>query len=71
VDIKEIRHLETVELEKRVKDLKKELLALRIKLSIGNEVKAHELKNVRIEVARILTVLHQRSAKKEVVYATK
>jgi large subunit ribosomal protein L29 len=71
MDIKEIRHVETVELEKRVRELKSELLTMRIKISIGNEVKAHELKNVRKEVARILTVLRERNTKKEVAYAGK
>jgi len=60
MELKEIRKSSTEELLKTVSDLKKELLSLRIKLSVGNEVKTHELKKVRHNIAQILTVLNER-----------
>lgn len=58
--ISEIRNLSNEEIENKVKETKKELLNLRIKNATGALEKPSKLKELRKDVARMLTVLKER-----------
>lgn len=42
-----------------IRDLRKERLTLRMKRSQGEEVKTHRLKEIRRDIARLMTVLSE------------
>jgi large subunit ribosomal protein L29 len=56
----ELRELPEGELRSRLESAKEELFNLRFQLATGQLDNAMRIKEVRHEVARILTVLHQR-----------
>ena len=58
--INEIKELTTEELNKKLVELKQELLDMRMKQATGNLEKPHMVKNFRKTVARIKTVLNER-----------
>ncbi len=57
----ELRKLPVQELQKRVQDTKKELMELRFQASIGQLDKNHRVAEARREIARIMTVLSEKS----------
>ena len=61
--ISEIRKLKDEEILKKVKETKKELLNLRVKNATGSLDKPSKLKELRKDVARMLTVLKERENK--------
>lgn len=58
--ISEIRNLSNEELEKNIKENKKELLNLRIRNATASLDRPSKIKELRKEVARMLTVLNER-----------
>lgn len=58
--VSEIRKLDSKEIETKVKDSKKELLNLRIKNATGSLEKPSKIKELKKDVARMLTVLKER-----------
>ena len=59
----EVRELNTVELEAKLADLKKELFNLRLSHATGQLTNPLALANVKKDIARIKTVLHERELK--------
>ncbi len=62
--VSEIRKLESEEILEKVKESKKELLNLRIKNATGSLDKPSKLKEMKKDVARMLTVLKEREMEK-------
>lgn len=60
--IKEIKELSVDELQARKQELKKESFNLRLQQQTGQLEKPSQIRSIRREVARIETVLSQRSA---------
>lgn len=58
---KEIRELSIVELEKRLRDTRKELLEARLNKQAGKLEKSHLLSSLRHDIARINTALVAKS----------
>jgi large subunit ribosomal protein L29 len=58
--VREIRDLDDAELLERVESLKEELFNLRFQLATGQLDNPMRIKQVRHEIARILTVLRER-----------
>lgn len=52
---KEINELSLAEIEKKIRDLRNELLELRLKKKTGQLEKSHLLKDLRRDVARLET----------------
>lgn len=59
----EVRELNTVELEAKLADLKKELFNLRMSHATGQLTNPLALANVKKDIARIKTVLRERELK--------
>ncbi len=60
LNMKEIAELTPAELEKKIRDLRHELLELRLKKKTGQLDKPHLLKEMRRDVARLETVAAQK-----------
>lgn len=56
----ELRELDAEELGGRLKGARRELYELRFKLAVGQQDNHREIRKARKEIARILTVVHQR-----------
>lgn len=61
-DIKELRGMEPLELEEKVRHLKQELFNLRFQLATGRIENAMRIRQVRRGVARVKTVLREKAA---------
>ena len=55
-DLKDIRIKKTEEIEKMVSDRKGELIKLAIKVKSGEEKNLKKMKNIREEIAKLLTI---------------
>ena len=62
MNVKEIKELETSEIESKVRELKQDLCALRFQHATGQLENPNELRNIRRTIARMLTVLEERKA---------
>jgi large subunit ribosomal protein L29 len=62
MNVKEIKELETTEIENKVRELKQDLCALRFQHATGQLENPNELRNIRRTIARMLTVLEERKA---------
>lgn len=62
----DLRKLTSADLQKRVADSKKELMELRFQASIGQLDKNHRVREVKREVAQMLTVLGEKARGVEV-----
>ena len=56
----ELRTLDAEELEGRLKGARRELYELRFKLAVGQLDNHRQIRQVRKDIARILTIVHQR-----------
>jgi len=56
----ELRELSEEELEKRLKELREQLFSLNTKSALGTLEKTHKRKEIRREIARILTIMRER-----------
>ena len=61
----EVRDFTTVELESKLVDLKKELFALRFQHAVNQLDNPTRLKAVKKDIARIKTILRERSASEQ------
>lgn len=62
---RELRELTDEELQNKEKDLADQLFKLRFQHTLGQLENAMKMKNVRREIARIKTVLKEKSRRKE------
>ena len=58
---KDLRELPDAELNKKIRDLKAELVQLRLRKQTGQVERPHLLRELRREVARCQTILQERS----------
>ncbi len=59
IHVKNLRGLTTVELEEKIKDLKKELFNLRFQFVAGRIENPAKIKQTRREIARVKTILRE------------
>ena len=59
----EIRPMEPAAIRMEIEKRRREMLDLRCKIAIGEEVHAHLLRSARRDVARMLTVLREKEGK--------
>ncbi|TVR54141.1 MAG: 50S ribosomal protein L29 [Puniceicoccaceae bacterium] len=59
---KEIRELSPQELEKKLRDTRRELLDLRMRKQTGQLEKTHEIPALRRDIARMATILRTKTA---------
>ena len=59
---KEIRELSVADLEKKLAELKKELFNLRFQLAINQLDNPHKIEDVKKDIARVMTILHEKNA---------
>jgi large subunit ribosomal protein L29 len=67
VKAEDLRTLDTEELGSRLKGARRELYELRFKLAVGQLDDHRQIRKVRKDIARILTVVHARRLGEEVV----
>ena len=60
IHVKNLRGLTTVELEEKVKDLKKELFNLRFQFVSGRVENPAKIKQTRREIARVKSILREK-----------
>lgn len=60
MQVQELRELDAEELSGRLKGARRELFELRFKLAVGQLDNPQQIKTVRREIARILTIVHER-----------
>ena len=58
----EIRELSVADLEKKLAELKKELFNLRFQLAINQLDNPHKIDDVKKDIARVMTILHEKNA---------
>ena len=58
----EIRELNASELEKKLADLKKELFNLRFQHATNHQDNPHKIDNVKKDIARVMTILHEKNS---------
>ena len=56
----EIRAMEPAAIEVELEKLRRELLELRCKIALGEDVRPHRVKEIKKEIARLLTVLTEK-----------
>ncbi len=56
----EVRSLEVAAIEQEVEKLRRELLELRCKVALGEDVRPHRVREIKREIARMLTVLGEK-----------
>lgn len=66
MQVQELRELDAEELSGRLKGARRELFELRFKLAVGQLDNPQQIKIVRREIARILTIVHERLLDEEV-----
>jgi large subunit ribosomal protein L29 len=60
IHVKDLRGLTTVELEEKVKELKKELFNFRFQFVAGRAENPAKIKQTRREIARVKTILREK-----------
>jgi large subunit ribosomal protein L29 len=58
--LEELRTLDSEELDGKLKDSRRELYELRFKLAVGQLDNHRQIRQVRKDIAQILTIVHQR-----------
>ncbi|MCD8139776.1 MAG: 50S ribosomal protein L29 [Planctomycetaceae bacterium] len=61
----EIRALEPAAIMTEVEKLRRELLELRCKVALGEDVRPHRVKEIKKEIARMLTIAGEKAAAAE------
>ncbi len=56
----EMRAMESAALLAEIEKLRKELLELRCKVALGEDVRPHRVKEIRREIARMLTIIGEK-----------
>ena len=60
--LREMRDMTPPMLAATVESMRKDLLKLRCQIALGEEVRPHQVKALRREIARMLTVLREKEA---------
>ncbi|MBL4575176.1 MAG: 50S ribosomal protein L29 [Opitutaceae bacterium] len=60
--VKEIRELFPLEIEKKIREIRQELLGLRLRKQTGQVEKTHELNALRRDIARLETINQEKQA---------
>lgn len=60
---KEIRDLSPAEITTKLRDVRGQLLQLRLRKQTGQVEKTHELRTLRKDIARLETILNEKKAK--------
>jgi large subunit ribosomal protein L29 len=60
---KEIRDLSATEITTKTRELREQLLQLRLRKQTGQVEKTHELRTLRKDIARLETIANQKKAK--------
>ena len=60
--ITEFKKLSAEELEKKLKELKEELFNLRFQNAINQLENTHRIADVKKDIARVMTILHEKKA---------
>ncbi len=60
---KEIRELSSVEIATKLRELREQLLQLRLRKQTGQVEKTHELRTLRKDIARLETILTEKKSK--------
>jgi large subunit ribosomal protein L29 len=63
--LSEIRSMEAPVLREEIEKSRRELLELRCKVALGEDVRPHRIREIKREIARILTVLNEKAAMEE------
>jgi large subunit ribosomal protein L29 len=63
---KEARELSVAEIEKKIRDLRTELVNLRLRKQTGQVEKPHLLREIRRDLARLQTIVNQKKAAESV-----
>lgn len=63
--VTEIREMKTPDLQKKVQDLKEELFMLKFQQATGKTEGVAKCKDIRKDIARILTIMQERNDAKE------
>ena len=58
----ELRNMTSEELNKQLKELKEELFNLRFQHAINQLDNPHKIEDVKKDIARVMTVLHEKNA---------
>jgi large subunit ribosomal protein L29 len=58
----ELRNMTAEELNKKLKELKEELFNLRFQHAINQLDNPHKIEDVKKDIARVMTVLHEKNA---------
>lgn len=61
----EIRSMEPAAIEMEVENMRRELLELRCKVALGEDVRPHRVREIKKNIARMLTILGQKGAEAE------
>lgn len=64
--LEELRGLSDAELAQKATALKQQLFRLRVQAKLGKLEKGHELRNVRRDIARVLTIQRAQANNKKV-----
>lgn len=56
----EMRSLEPAAIETEVEKLRRELLEIRCKVALGEDVRPHRVREIKREIARMLTILGEK-----------
>ncbi|MCC8189151.1 MAG: 50S ribosomal protein L29 [Planctomycetes bacterium] len=62
----EMRSLEPAAILTEVEKLRRELLELRCKVALGEDVRPHRVKEIKREIARLLTILGEKQVEEGV-----
>ncbi len=65
----EIRAMEPAAIMTEVEKLRKELLELRCKVALGEDVRPHRVKEIKKDIARMLTIVGEKQVAEEGVKA--
>mgnify|MGYP004490272939 CR=1 FL=1 len=60
--VKDMQNLSVAELEAKLKELKEELFNLRFQHAINQLDNPHKISDVKKDIARVMTVMHQKNA---------
>ena len=60
---KEIRDLSPVEIATKLREIREQLLQLKLRKQTGQVEKTHELRTFRKDIARLETILNEKKAK--------
>jgi large subunit ribosomal protein L29 len=59
---KEIRELSPEEIKTKIREIREQLLQLRLRKQTGQVEKTHELRTLRKDIARLETILNEKKA---------